>query len=99
MSLKGACRSSLAALPQHVVVVEGVVVVAEALARRLVSVKLTTFLKPLVKLKSFKVLTKLNEIRALSVFSKSAAASGVARRRVSAPGAALFQFQIYLKAF
>ena len=48
-------------------------------------------------LKSLKVFTKLNEIRALCVFSTSAAASGVARRCFSAPGAALFHFRIDLK--
>ena len=59
--------------------------------------KFTTLLKLLVNLKFFKTFTKLIEIKALCVASKSAAASGVARRRFSAPGAALFQFRIYLK--
>ena len=57
----------------------------------------TMFLKLVVKLKSFKIFSNLNEIRALFVFSKSAAAAGIARRRFSAPGAALFQFRIDLK--
>ena len=97
MSLTRACRSSLAALSQHVVVVEVVVVVAEALVSRLELSKFTTSLRLLVTLKSFKIFTKLNEIRALGVFLKSATASSVARRRFRAPGAALFKFRIYLK--
>ena len=97
MSLKGACRSSLAALSQHVVVVEGVIVVAEALAIRFELSKFTTFWKLLVNLKSFKIFTKRNEIRAPGVFANSAAATGVACCRFSSPGAALFEFPIYLK--
>ena len=97
MSLKGACRSLLAALSQHVVVREGVVRIAEALASRLQLSKFTIFWKLVFKLKSFKVFSKHIEIQALGVFSKSAAPSGVARRRLSAPGAALFEFRIYLK--
>ena len=59
--------------------------------------KFTTLLKLLVELKSFKIFTKLIEIKALGVLWQSAAASGVAHRRLSAPGAALFEFGIYLK--
>ena len=52
-------------------------VVAEALARRVELSMFTTILKLLVKLKSFKIFATLNEMRALGVFSNSAAASGI----------------------
>ena len=63
------------------------------------SLKFTTFLELLVKFESFKFFTKLNEIRALGNFSKSAAASGVARRPFSAPRAALFLFSEFIGTF
>ena len=82
---KRTSRSWLAAPSQHVIIVEVVVIVAEALGSHLVLSKFTTFLKLVINLKSFKVFTKFNEKRALGVFWKFAAASGVARRRSSAP--------------
>ena len=63
--------------PAAVVVVEVFVVVAVALGVRLVLWKVTTFLKLLVKLKSFKIFTKLNEINPLDAFSNSSEGSGV----------------------
>ena len=53
MSLKRACRSSLTALLQDVVLVEVVVVVVDTLANRLELSKFTIFLKLVFKLKSF----------------------------------------------
>ena len=72
-------------------------IVPEALASRLELSKFSIFLKLVFKLKSCKTLFKLIERKALGVFSKSAAASGVACRRFSARGAALCQFRICLK--
>ena len=83
----------LAELSQPVVVVEGVVVVAEAVASRLELSKFTTYLKLLVNLKSFKIFSKLTEI---NVFSNSSAASGVviAAARLELCSSS---FQIFLK--
>ena len=76
--MKRASGSSLAALLQLVVVAEVVVVVVnKAVARHLVLCKFTKFLKFVVNLKSFKVITKLMERSPLDIFLNSAGASCV----------------------
>ena len=64
LSSKRLKHPSTGSLLQHVVFVEVVLVVAEALARRLVFTKITIMLKLVFKLKSLKLFSKLVEIKA-----------------------------------
>ena len=61
--------------------------------------KFTNFLKLVVKLKSFKILTKLNEIQGPGVFSNSAEAPGVVIVASARLELRFSSFQVYLQPF